>query len=87
MTGRKLQAARAALFGREPLCRICKANGRTRLADTRDHIKPLAEGGADDDSNTQPLCRACNDAKGQQEAQRGRTRATQPRDPFAHDRR
>jgi 5-methylcytosine-specific restriction protein A len=70
--GRKLQRERAALFLREPLCRHCAARGLTVLAVIRDHIKPLAEGGADVDANTQPLCQACSDAKSQAERLRGR---------------
>jgi 5-methylcytosine-specific restriction protein A len=71
--GRKLQKLRKALFQREPLCRVCKAEGRVTLATIRDHIVPLAEGGTDDDTNIQPLCRAHSDVKTQREAQRGRS--------------
>lgn len=70
--GRKLQAQRAALFGREPLCRTCHRVGRRVLATIRDHIAPLFEGGSDDDDNIQPLCRACSDIKTSQESARGR---------------
>lgn len=31
---------------------------------TVDHVVPLSKGGADDESNWQLLCRACNQAKG-----------------------
>ncbi|MFN3375229.1 MAG: HNH endonuclease [Burkholderiaceae bacterium] len=75
MTGRKLQAARAALFAREPLCAECQRNGRVTLAAHRDHIVPLAEGGADDDSNVQGLCVDCHDAKSKAERARGVRRA------------
>jgi 5-methylcytosine-specific restriction protein A len=74
-TGRALQRDRAALFSREPLCRECSAAGRVALATIRDHVKPLAEGGADDDSNVQPLCQACSDAKTAAESARGVRRA------------
>lgn len=70
-TGRALQRDRAALFAREPLCRTCAAQGRTTLAVIRDHIKPLGEGGADDDANVQPLCQACSDIKTAAESARG----------------
>ena len=70
--GRRLQRLRDQLFTSEPLCRACKAAGRTALATIRDHIVPLAEGGTDEPSNIQPLCRECSDRKTQQEAQRGR---------------
>ena len=53
ITGRKLQAMRAELFTSKPLCAECERQGRVRLATQRDHIKPLAEGGADDGDNVQ----------------------------------
>jgi 5-methylcytosine-specific restriction protein A len=72
--GRELQRRRAKLFAREPLCRLCKAHGRVTAATIRDHIKPLAEGGTDADSNIQPLCLDCSDAKTAAESARGRKR-------------
>lgn len=71
-SGRPLQRKRAELFAREPMCRICAQHGRVRLATIRDHIVPLAEGGLDVDSNVQPLCQPCSDAKTAAESQRGR---------------
>lgn len=71
-TGRRLQSQRAALFGREPLCRECTKHGFTTIATVRDHIVPLAEGGQDDDSNIQPLCDDCHREKTLAEALRGR---------------
>lgn len=71
-TGRKLQAQRAALFAREPLCRECLKGGVTVQAEIRDHIKPLAEGGSDADANIQPLCIPCSDSKTAGESARGR---------------
>ena len=70
-TGRKLQAQRAALFGREPLCRECAKHGFTTRAVKRDHIVPLTEGGTDSDDNIQPLCDPCHDIKSEHERQRG----------------
>jgi 5-methylcytosine-specific restriction protein A len=72
--GRRLQHLRQQLFAREPFCRLCKAQGRKVLAVIRDHVIPLAEGGTESAANTQPLCRACSDAKSQREAARGRAR-------------
>ena len=72
--GRALQRRRARLFAEHPLCVSCLALGRTRVATIRDHIVPLAEGGADADSNTQALCVACHDLKSQQESRRGLAR-------------
>lgn len=70
-SGRRLQRKREALFTAEPLCRECKLNGRVTLAEVRDHITPLAEGGLDIDDNVQPLCEPCHDEKTQQESARG----------------
>ena len=74
VTGRKLQAMRAALFARDPLCAECKRYGRVTLATLRDHINPLAEGGADSDDNVQGLCHDCHEKKTLAEALRGRAR-------------
>jgi 5-methylcytosine-specific restriction protein A len=73
VTGRKLQTMRTRLFESNPLCVECERQGRVTLATQRDHIKPLAEGGADDDSNVQGLCTACHSIKSKQESIRGRT--------------
>lgn len=49
---------------------LCDAAGRRclccgiRTVLTRDHIIPVALGGTNDIGNIQPLCRACNSAKG-----------------------
>lgn len=71
VTGRKLQAMRERLFKLDPLCAECRRQGRVTLATQRDHIKPLAEGGADDDDNVQGLCIGCHDAKSLSERLRG----------------
>ena len=66
---------RQELFVKQPLCVLCEQQGRVTLATIRDHIIPLAEGGADNYVNSQALCQGCSDAKTRQEAQRGRVRA------------
>jgi 5-methylcytosine-specific restriction protein A len=76
VTGRKLQALRADLFMRKPLCEECERHGRVTLVTQRDHRVPLAEGGADDASNEQALCKPCHEAKSLQEALRGRRRSS-----------
>ena len=73
--GRRLQRLRASLFAERPLCAICEASGRVTLATIRDHIRPLAEGGRDEETNVQPLCQACSDVKTQQESARGARRS------------
>jgi 5-methylcytosine-specific restriction enzyme A len=65
---------RAALFKADPLCAECKRNGLVRLATQRDHIIPLAEGGLDQESNTQGLCYDCHEGKSLAESLRGRRR-------------
>jgi 5-methylcytosine-specific restriction protein A len=75
MRGGKLQRARARLFTASPLCVICLEAGRTTLATIRDHIKNLAEGGAENDSNVQALCVDCSDTKTRSESRRGQMRA------------
>jgi 5-methylcytosine-specific restriction protein A len=69
------QKARARLLRDEPLCRECRKNNRTTIATIADHVRPLAEGGARDASNLQPLCKLCSDAKTAEEARRGAERA------------
>ena len=71
-SGWKRQKARAQLFAEHPLCEECQRQGRVSLATERDHIVPLTEGGTDDRSNTQALCRDCHATKTQAEALRGR---------------
>ena len=66
---------RAELFKANPLCAEGERQGRVALATQRDHIKPLAEGGADDSNNVQGLCEPCHDAKSLQERIRGMRRS------------
>jgi len=54
--GRALQRIRRRWFALHPLCVLCKAEGRVRLATELDHIIAIVNGGADDDSNRQGLC-------------------------------
>jgi 5-methylcytosine-specific restriction protein A len=75
ITGRRLQAMRAALFSRNPFCAECNRQGHVKLATQRDHIISLADGGLDDESNEQGLCTECHDAKSKKERIAGRKRA------------
>lgn len=79
MTGRKLQAAREALFRANPLCVHCERRGLVKLATQRDHIKSLGEGGEDVPENTQGLCDDCHREKSLGEALRARMRSAMPR--------
>jgi len=61
LRGRAGQRQRARRLRRtNGLCERCQAEGRTALAVVVDHIKPLALGGSDEDSNTRNLCRDCH---------------------------
>ncbi len=56
-------------------CQMHKAIGQWLVVDLPDgicdHIVPTAEGGSDDDSNLQWLCKQCSDTKTQEESKRG----------------
>lgn len=56
ISGRKLQRIRREHFRRNPLCVMCEAEGRVRLATELDHIVSLGKGGLDVPSNRQGLC-------------------------------
>lgn len=45
------------------LCEDCKSEGRVKVADVVDHIRPLALGGQDVDSNTRNLCHEHHDKR------------------------
>jgi 5-methylcytosine-specific restriction protein A len=68
--GRRLMQARAFEMRQQPLCANCLKRGVTRAAEERDHVVPLCEGGRDDSSNTQNLCRECHATKSAAEAVR-----------------
>lgn len=63
--GYKWQQARSGYLNKHPLCRICDAQGRLRIATVVDHV--VAHNGDQtlfwNSSNWQPLCKACHDRK------------------------
>ena len=63
LRGRKAVEVRRRRLAAEPLCRDCKAKGIIRASTVPDHIKPLALGGEDVDSNIRCLCRACHEVR------------------------
>jgi len=69
--GAAYEAARRSLFERQPLCVLCERVGRVSLATIRDHTIPLAQGGVDEESNTQALCKDCHDIKSAGEKRQG----------------
>jgi 5-methylcytosine-specific restriction protein A len=60
--GHDWQKQRAATLRAEPLCRLCLSVGRTVAAVVVDHIKPLEDGGTNEQSNLQALCKRCHDS-------------------------
>lgn len=63
LRGRRAVEQRRRRLRAEPLCRDCKAKGRTTAATVPDHIIPLAKGGSDSDSNIRCLCDDCHKAR------------------------
>lgn len=61
--GRKLQERRSLWFAIHPLCVACEAAGRIKAAEQLDHIQALTNGGKDDETNLQGLCKECHKAK------------------------
>lgn len=65
--GRRLQRIRAQHFSAHPLCVMCQAKGRVRIATQLDHIVALENGGKDFDQdegqNRQGLCDDCHKDK------------------------
>lgn len=72
--GRGGQRDRAQVLDEEPLCRVCLAAGVTSASVVVDHIKRLADGGSDERSNKQGLCKPCHDDKSAAEKAYDRTR-------------
>lgn len=73
--GRPWRRKREAVMRRDAyLCQPCKGQGRVTEATEVDHIRNVAEGGTDDESNLQAICAGCHGAKTQAEARRGAAR-------------
>lgn len=60
LRGRAAVAQRLRRLMAEPLCRDCQAKGRVTAATVPDHIRPLTQGGSDDDTNIRCLCADCH---------------------------
>ncbi|AVZ15490.1 MULTISPECIES: HNH endonuclease [Enterobacter] len=62
--GSKWDRLRPIVLGRDKhLCQECLRNGRYTPAETVDHIIAKANGGTDDLSNLESLCKPCHRAK------------------------
>lgn len=62
---------RAMQLAREPLCRMCREQGKRTIATVADHIKPRDKGGEDSLDNLQSLCQSCHSKKSMLERGRG----------------
>jgi 5-methylcytosine-specific restriction protein A len=60
-------AMRAFILAENPLCVLCQKKGKRSASVEVDHIIPLHQGGADDQSNMQALCLDCHKAKTKRE--------------------
>lgn len=67
--GANWRKLRLMTLAREPLCRMCMANGRTEPATQVDHITPLRQGGTNIAENLQALCARCHMRKTARETQ------------------
>lgn len=76
--GRRGVELRRRRLAAEPLCRMCKAEGITRIADEIDHIRALSIGGEDVDDNCQALCADHHRVKSAAEGARSFAVATHP---------
>ena len=62
--GSAWMATRARILARDcGLCQVCKLAGRVSVARDVDHVRELADGGADDDGNLQAICGPCHAEK------------------------
>lgn len=68
--GGTLQRRNAKLRKAAPICVHCLREGTASPVAEWDHITPLSEGGADDVTNLQGLCRRHHDQKSAAEAKR-----------------
>ncbi len=58
--GYRWRKIRASFLSINPLCEMCKREGRYINATEVHHIKPLADGGTNDFDNLMPLCKSCH---------------------------
>ena len=58
--GRAWKRIRDRHIAEQPLCEMCKKQGRIIPAEEVHHIKPLSQGGTHDDSNLMSLCKECH---------------------------
>lgn len=86
--GREWQAIRSRVLRANPLCSRCSSVGKAVAATVVDHIVALTNGGTNDDSNLQPLCKPCHELKTRgdlgQRVRMGCDASGRPVDPMHH---
>ena len=70
--GYKWRKIRAAFLAANPLCEMCKRQGKYTAANEVHHVKPLADGGTNDFENLMPLCKSCHSKITMTDFNRGR---------------
>lgn len=68
--GRAWMAIRARVLSDDPLCPMCRTEGRVGAATEVDHVVPLHMGGGNDRANLVGLCRAHHAAKSADELEK-----------------
>lgn len=58
--GRAWKRIRDRHIAQNPLCEVCKKNGKLTPVEEVHHIVPLSQGGTHEDSNLMSLCKACH---------------------------
>ena len=58
--GANWRKIRAKFLSSNPLCAQCRLQGKYTIATEVHHIKPLAEGGDNDEKNLMALCKSCH---------------------------
>lgn len=58
--GYQWRKLRALFLSRNPLCEMCRHEGRFTDATEVHHIKPLSEGGTNNIENLMALCKSCH---------------------------
>lgn len=58
--GKQWRRIRYKYVQEHPFCEECMKQGRLVLTEQVHHIKPLSEGGTNDESNLMALCKSCH---------------------------
>ncbi len=58
--GRRWKRIRDRYIAAHPLCDECEMQGVVKAAEEVHHIKPLAQGGTNDQENLRALCKSCH---------------------------